>query len=336
MMDLTNKRILFLSAKAFGIPEGIVDTLVKFGAQVDYFDERPANNFLTKALIRINRNLIGGYINKYHKRIIQRTSAIKYDFIFFIKGESFSERNIKTLFRLHPEAKTLIYHWDSIANNHNALALLKYFDAVFSFDKGDCEINKNIRFLPLFYFDEYIDVANANLETEYDLMFVGTTHSDRYRIISSIIKQFQKYGGRCFSYFFFQGKIMFYRYRLLNPDLKNLNIRDVHFTPMNKSDLLELYKISDTIIDIHHPKQSGLTLRCFEALGAKKKLITTNANIADYDFYDSNNILIIDRNNPNIPDSFIKNKYKEVDRNIYEKYSISSWVNNIISNTIKS
>ena len=68
---LKGKRILFFSAKAFGIPENIVSTLVKFGAIVDYYDERPANTFFVKAMIRINRNIIATYINKYHNSIIK-------------------------------------------------------------------------------------------------------------------------------------------------------------------------------------------------------------------------------------------------------------------------
>ncbi len=330
-MDLKGKRILFFSAKAFGIPENIVDALKTFGAKVDYYDERPANSFIVKALIRINRNLIGAYINKYHFKIIENTKHFKYDYIILIKGESFSEHNLQKLLSYHPDAISIVYHWDSIANNHNAISLLNNFDKAFSFDRHDCE-KIGINFLPLFYYNEYRDIAEYTEKVDYDLLFVGTTHSDRYRFIKSIASQIKALGGKCFTYFFFQGKIMYYKYRLYNySEMKNAHISDFHFKPIDKQQLLELYKKSRIIVDIQHPKQSGLTLRTMEALGAKKKLITTNGDVKFYDFYHPDNILIVDRQNPVIDKAFLDAVYKDIPKDIYEKYSINTWLENLLS-----
>ncbi|MEK5777604.1 lipopolysaccharide biosynthesis protein, partial [Acinetobacter nosocomialis] len=60
-------------------------------------------------------------------------------------------------------------------------------------------------------------------------------------------------------------------------------------------EIVELYAKSNIILDISHPGQSGLTMRTFEAIGAGKKLITTNTNIKEYPFYNANNIFIISR-----------------------------------------
>lgn len=62
--------------------------------------------------------------------------------------------------------------------------------------------------------------------------------------------------------------------------------------------MIAVLAISKAQIEIQHPSQKGLTTRAFESLGTKTKLITTNPAIRQYDFYNSNNILIIDRNNP--------------------------------------
>lgn len=324
-MDLRGKRILFFSAKAFGIPENIILKLEEFGAIVDYFDERPANSFIVKALIRINRKLIAKYIDNYHKKIIYSIKSNKYDYILFIKGESFSKRNLIRLFSQHPNAKTIIYHWDSIANNRNGLNLLPLFSKVFSFDRFDCKKYK-IAFLPLFYYKEYSDIAKLSSQFEYDCLFVGTTHSDRYKFIKKISTQIVELGGKCFTYFFFQGKIMFYKYKLTHKDMRRVSIKEFYFRPLNKKDLLELYRQSRIIVDIQHPKQSGLTLRTMEALGAKRKLITTNEDIKNYDFYNSHNILIVDRYDPKIPKDFLLVPYKEIDEGIYEKYSLDHWI----------
>ncbi len=332
MMDFTGKKVLFFSAQAFGIPENIVATILKKGGEVDYFDERPSNYSLVKALIRINRKFIAHYIDSYHRKIIEETKDNHYDYIFFVKGESYSEANLLTLFSYHKDAVTIIYHWDSIANTHDVRTLSSHFDHVFSFDRHDCA-KYGYKFLPLFYFDEYKDIASLTQPRKYDLMFVGTTHSERYRFIKNIASQIEKCGGKTFLYFFFQGKIMFYKYKITHPEMKNVKASDVHFKPMNKTELMNVYAQSSIIIDMQHPRQTGLTMRCFESLGAKKKLITTNDDIKNYEFYNSDNILIVDRQNPIVPKEFIKTPYRELDDEIYSKYSISSWVDKIFSSS---
>ena len=74
-MFLENKSILFFSAQAFGYQNEIRAEMERMGARVDYFDERPANSFAIKAAIRINRNLLARYIDRYHARIIERTKT---------------------------------------------------------------------------------------------------------------------------------------------------------------------------------------------------------------------------------------------------------------------
>ena len=93
-MFFENRSILFFSAQAFGYQNEIRAEMERMGARVDYFDERPANSFAVKAAIRINRNLLARYIDRYHARIIERTKNRKYDYVFFIKGESISVENL--------------------------------------------------------------------------------------------------------------------------------------------------------------------------------------------------------------------------------------------------
>lgn len=328
-MNLSKKRILVISVRLMGLPENIVKTLQSKGAEVDYFDERPNNSFIIKALIRIKRNLISFYTDRYHEKIINKTKERDYDYIIVIKGESLSSDTIKELLKHHPKAKSIIYHWDSIENNPNGKIINPYFDKVVSFDKKDCE-KYNLSFLPLFYYEEYKYVADSLQIPKYDMLFIGTMHSDRYKLVTGIAEQIIKKKGKCYLYFFFQGRIMYLRYRVIHPEISNINKLYIHFNTLNKQELLELYKESKIIVDIQHPKQTGLTLRCFEALGAKRKLITTNSDIKNYDFYSPNNILIVDRDNPQIPDEFINSNFTDIPEQIYDKYSISSWIDNLL------
>lgn len=327
-MFLQDKCILFFSAHLFGYQNEIRIAMESAGAVVDYYDERPANNFFVKGLIRINRNLLAGYINNYHSRIIEQTSHKEYDYIFFIKGESISADNVYRLKQLHPTATFIIYHWDSIANNSNAQKLLPCFDRVFSFDKIDCE-RLGLRFLALFYTSNYAKIPHADYEIKYDMLFVGTTHSDRYEFIKKIEKQIVKMGGVCLTWFYFPSKILYYKMKLQNSHLRQVPIHEFHFKPMSKSLLLQLYATSRIIIDVQHPKQTGLTMRCIETMGAKRKLITTNKHIAEYNFYNPNNILIVNRKLPYVSEEFLNKPYQDIPKEIYGSYSIESWLSSI-------
>ena len=327
-MFLQGKRILFFSAHLFGYQNDIRLAMESVGAIVDYYDERPANNFLVKGVIRINRNLLAGYINHYYNKIIKETLQKEYDYVFFIKGESISASNVRRLKQFHPEANFIIYHWDSIANNSNAQNLLPYFDRVFSFDKIDCE-RLGLHFLPLFYTPDYANIPYYDKEIKYDMLFVGTTHSDRYKLVKRIEKQIIKMGGLCLTWFYFQSKILYYKMKIQNSYLRQIPVHTFHFKPMSKELLLQLYAGSRIIIDVQHPKQTGLTMRCIETLGAKRKLITTNYYITEYDFYNPDNILVVDRNLPYVPEKFLNEPYRDTPKEIYESYSIKNWLSSI-------
>ena len=73
-------------------------------------------------------------------------------------------------------------------------------------------------------------------------------------------------------------------------------------------------------------------MRTIETLGAKKKLITTNKQIIEYDFYNPANVLVVDRKNPVIPDVFMITPYVEIPQEIYNKYYIDSWRDTLLQN----
>ena len=108
-------------------------------------------------------------------------------------------------------------------------------------------------------------------------------------------------------------------------------ISNIKFNMLGVQKMAGLVAASRVILDVQHPKQSGLTLRPVEMLGARRKLITTNQNIRIYDFYDENNILIVDRENPKINSEFFSLPYRDIDKVIYDKYSIHAWVKRIFS-----
>ena len=83
------------------------------------------------------------------------------------------------------------------------------------------------------------------------------------------------------------------------------------------------------VLDSAQDGQLGLTIRVLEALGAKKKLITTNKDVVNYDFYKPENIYVY-KGKIDLDNVFFKSEYKDVERAVYEKYSLRSWLKEIV------
>lgn len=330
--QLKDKKVLFLCPLFFNYHEKIMDAMKAMGAKVDYFDERPSNTFISKALLRINRNFISLQIKNYYEEITSKISNRKYDYVLICQAEATPISFLKEVRSLNPHAKMVLMLWDSVANKVNTLEKLNYFDEVYSFDKKDCE-KFNLTFRPLFFDKEYDEIAKEKPTLIYDLFFVGTVHSDRFQILSKVKQQFEKNHLSVFYFMYIPSKIMYYQRKLLSSELNGSKITDFSFKSLPSTQLTARLKQSKAVVDIQHPKQTGLTMRTIEMLGANKKIITTNKDIQYYDFYHPNNVCIVDRENVVIPTEFMTSNFIPVDKLIKERYTIDYFILDILGLT---
>ncbi|WP_157351612.1 lipopolysaccharide biosynthesis protein [Aliarcobacter butzleri] len=330
MQELQGKTVLLLAPKFFGYEIEIKKELENLGARVIYFDERPKNDFFTKVFIRLNlKKLIKNDIEKYFRNIINFTKDKSIDFLFLVSPETIDVEKIEKLRNIHKNLKVYTYMWDSIENKKNAFPLIHISDRFFTFDSNDKMIDNKIKFLALFYINDYRNIATKRNELIYDISFIGTVHSDRYTIIKKIEEQAKEFNLKTYFYFYSPSKILFFFQKLFKKDFQIIKWNDVSFKSLSKLDVLNVIGKSKSIIDIQHPLQTGLTMRTIEIIGAKKKLFTTNKDVENYDFYNNNNILIINRNEPKLDIDFFKKDYEEIDEAIYEKYCLNSWLKTI-------
>lgn len=329
-MNNINHKILFVSPHFMGYELAIKKALTTKGYDVDFYDDRPSNSFWSKAIIRVRKELYITRINNYYEKIWKEIAEHKYSIFFVLNVEAMPIWFLKRMKEKKGDAKFIYYAWDSLANRKNSINYLKFFDKIFSFDKNDCDENPNIIFRPLFFIEEYSKLKQRS-NFKYDFCFIGTAHSDRFPLLNSMRKQISQFGLTSFWYLYLQTRKLYLWCKLTNPNFKNAKINDFEYTPMTQENILKHIEDSRIIIDIQHPKQTGLTMRTIEALGARRKLITTNSNIKNYDFYRPENIYVIDRQKPKIDINFMKTDYIELDSKIYQKYSISGWINDILN-----
>lgn len=316
----------------FDYPELISEELNNMGYEVDFFDDRPSTNSWIKAAIRINKNLIHSIIKKYFDSVMKTVKSKKYDVVFLISGQSlsFSEDMIKEIRKCQSQAKFVLYQWDSQTNFPYIRSIQKYFDRCYSFDKRDIEETPSLNFLPLFYSKTYESIGTRNNRSfKYDFCFIGTAHPQKYKFINMMSEQLKSVYPNQFIYFFFPSPIVYFYRKVMNKELRKAKYHEFHFAPLRGKEMNDIYESSRCVLDSAQAGQVGLTIRVIEALGAKKKLITTNEDIVNYDFYCPENVYLY-RGNIDLNDVFFKEEYREVDRNIYEKYSLRNWLREIL------
>ena len=97
---------------------------------------------------------------------------------------------------------------------------------------------------------------------------------------------------------------------------------------MEYDEVLDIVEQSLCIIDVPKPNQSGLTLRVLEAIFYNKKLITTNKNVVEEEFYNPQNILVWDNPTQEELISFFTKPVIPVTSDICKKYTIEQWISN--------
>ncbi|HIE4562008.1 hypothetical protein R1L06_05205 [Stenotrophomonas sp. C4297] len=324
--SLKGKRVLFIAPMFFGYEKLIKAELEQQGAQVDFHPDRPGADFLTKALIRIDRRLLARRIAKHYRGIVEAAAGSQYDHVLVIRGEAISPQIIAQLRATQSTAKLTLYLWDSMHYNPNARLIKPYFDSVLSFDRVDVSENSEIEFLPLFFANEYARAAEWRGEYEYDACFIGTIHTDRYRILEKLLESLERDGRRVFVYCYYPSRVLHRLRSLVDPGFRRFSKKYVNFVGLPLSKVVDYISVSRCVIDINRPDQKGLTMRTIEALGAQRKLITTNEDVSSYDLYSSSAVKIVDRVAPVVQDEFLTASHRPFDDAVRTRYTVGNWV----------
>ena len=187
MSVLTGKCVLFFSQYFFGYEKKITDVMQSMGAEVLLYDEMSVKTPFERAVLKLNSQAFIRKTRKYYFSILKEIMNKRIDYILFIDCEMPDKTVLESYRKAFPTARFCLHIWDSIENLKGVNSKFKYFDVVTTFDRKDAE-TYNIALRPLFFCDDY----RVNFEQrsyKYDVSFVGTIHSDRFKIIKQIESQ---------------------------------------------------------------------------------------------------------------------------------------------------
>jgi len=309
--------ITIVAFDLWGFNQKIADKLLKQNHTVTFLD---INSEAFKYYYKSKWHRIGNFLNKvflgknikkdYRNRtLIKMINELpKQDHVLIVNASLF-RKDILALLRSKTN-KFIAYNYDSLARmplpeNHDTL-----FENIFSFDVNDVATNNELSLLTNYI---YLD-KNINPKPKNKAFMILSKSHEREVILSKIAN-------------IFDSKNLNYEFIVANPATKRVN-KKIHLTEHHvKLDIVEeKMKDAEILIDLVRHNQTGLSFRFFEAMALHKKVITNNQTIKQYDFYNENNILVIDNENIIIPDTFLNSKYQPLPEDLYKKYTVENWI----------
>lgn len=262
---------------------------------------------------------------KHEKRqnfIIESLHKIgKQDQILVINPEAIEER-VHTEIRKHA-VRNIAYLYDSMSRNP-AEHILHFFDTVFSFDDEDVAkfgFNKITNYNYLKYFPA------EKQHPHLDLFYITSYDKKRLEKLNLLINKIDALHIKFKT--IIAGKKSWKNQIFQIIDKKNIHILKFRRKNIPQQSLPKLYKNCRVILDLQRHNQMGLSFRIFEAMALEKKFITDNQNIRNYDFYNPENILILNKDYSNVKKSFFESDYQKLPQEIYQKYTLDNWVNTV-------
>lgn len=204
--------------------------------------------------------------------------------------------------------RMIVWYWNPVSHGVDPTLIPDDLFEKWSFDSQDCEMY-NMKYNPAFYFQ---NVSLPAKEAEYDVFFIGKDKG-RLSVLLELDDQFQQLNLKT-DFHIVRNKPYL---QMNNPVLQN---------PMPYEKVLENIAKSKAILDIVQDNQAGPSLRVMESVFFSKKLITNNPCIEKYDFYNKNNIFMLNRDEIKDLPYFLSTPYQPLHNSVIEKYDIRQWL----------
>ncbi|HEM5176330.1 TPA: glycosyltransferase [Streptococcus suis] len=274
-----------------------------------YTPYRAVSSQVAHNIRAISKRLPGDFFHRYWLEAWKDNLA-NYDTIV-VFDNAVTPKLLKYI-KEHISSQTALKIWLWNVPNEHIDYLKENFD-VYCFDKTYSE-KQGLSFIEQFYILD--NIREEQTELLQDFYFIGVDKGRLEQIyqLAEIIEDSQM------TYLF----DIFSNAR--NSDYKGINYLD---TKITYSEIIEKIQQSKAIVEINKEGQMGLTLRALESIFFKRKLITTNSCVKNYDFYHPNNIFVLEQSTAEDLIEFMSKPYVSLPESTIEKYSFSNWISTI-------
>lgn len=314
------KKCLLISPQSFYFySEYLSKTLTSYNYDVTVSNDEYPDNTLGKIMGKLKIPLLRTITEKkIRKHFVE---GFAYDLVIIIKGRGISPSLIKALKQV--SKRVVGYSFDSFNYFDAPLKWLKHVDKFYTFDYRDGE-KYNLPIIELF---SSMPESNTEKITSYKISAIVRNHSDRLEYIDKVLSNLKVENK--FIFIYEQNIITFLQNFIKSPILYFKFWEYISFKSLPYKDYIRVLNESDFTIDFAHPAQSGITIRCFEALSSQTKIITNNPFVLRNNYFTENNMILFEKNSDS---TYLKERFRKLESNIPEKHKRS--INNFIEDII--
>ena len=295
-----SKKCLLIIPKSFySFHEYLEQTLNNLNYDVSIANEEYPENTIGKLMGKLHIPLL----LTITKKVITRDylNGKKYDLVLIIKGRGMSKSLIDELKKASPVI--IGYNFDSFKYHKAPLNWYMYLNKYCTFDYRDAEKYS----LPVVELFSSISKVQGPKAIEYTVSAILRNHSDRLKYIDNVLKLIN--AEKTYIFIFEQNAFTFCINFFKNPLLYLKYKKYISFKSLRYQDYIDVLQKSNFTIDYAHPKQSGITMRCFEALSTKTKIISNNSYLKRSPYFNDNNAIIYNETTNN---GFLKDQFEKI------------------------
>ena len=258
----------------------VAQGLARKGYVVDVLNEEfPANSFgkiLGKLAIRLLRRFT---LRGLRARLDGRDG---YDLVLIIKGRGLGPQALEYL---RTKARRIVaYNFDSFRFNPSPLDWYHLTHRFATFDILDARAYCT----PLVHLFSAAETSPL-IHRKYDFSIIQRVHSNRLVFAELLLKALP--ASACRFVFLYESSLLTCGLSLMRHPLMYARLwRYIAFKPLSYTQAMESLRQSRVTFDYAHPKQSGVTVRCFEAQSLGVAILTNNREAVDCGLFSSDAI----------------------------------------------
>lgn len=315
--------ILIIGLHYHDYTQAIAQELVELGHSVSVHDLQP-RDFLMKSLRIVAPRIWQRRLDSHHRSILKAEQGKAFDLVLFIQAHQIKDEILSLFKATFPEARFALFNWDSVAN-HDYLDKVQFFDTVQTFDPVDAE-KYGFLYLPLFAMRDFQGAADR-VENPRSVYFVGNiVNPRRYRVLNAFRSYCRSHEIEARLFMAATPLTSFWMRR------DGLKPKGLAKGSISKVEFREMLETSAAVFDFANHDQSGYTMRIFENLCARKKIITNNRRIVHEEFYSDDRIFLIDEGNFSGVERFLDAPLQNPDKS-FPEYHIQAFVKHLASGT---
>jgi hypothetical protein len=237
-------------------------------------DEYPENLF-GKIISKLGLPLSHAITHKVLTR--QFLAGQQYELILVIKGRGLDARTAALL--LQHGRQVVGYHFDSFRFDRGPARWRSSLPRVCTFDYRDAQ-EHGLAVVELFTSMPPIPPDGPGEARRYKVSAVLRNHSQRLAYLDRTLRALGPLpAGQTFVYIFEANVLTFLANFLRHPRLYLKYRHAISRKPLPYEQYVTAIAGSELTIDYAHPRQTGITIRCFEALSAGTRIITNNPSV---------------------------------------------------------